>query len=82
MRPDRGHWSGEVVAQGTPADLKGRASTGSVVEVEAFGVPGHAIDAIRRLRGVRSVTVTERDEAQVLNVRVGPDAEVTSAISG
>lgn len=72
--------AGEVVAQGTPADLKQRASTGSVVEIEAFGATGRAVDAIRRLRGVRSVTVAERDQAQVLNVRVWPDAEVTPAI--
>jgi ABC-2 type transport system ATP-binding protein len=72
--------SGEVVAQGTPQDLKQRASTGGVVEVEAFGVADSVIDAIRRLRGVRSVMVEQRDQAQVLNVRVGPDAEVTPAI--
>jgi len=72
--------SGEVVAQGTPQDLKQRVSSGSVVEIEAFGATGRAIDAIRRLRGVRSVTVEERDQVHVLHVRVAPDAEVTPAI--
>jgi ABC-2 type transport system ATP-binding protein len=72
--------SGELVAQGTPQDLKQRVSAGSVVEIEAFGATGRAVDAIRRLRGVRSVTVEERDQAQLLKVRVGSAAELTPAI--
>ncbi|HEY5984789.1 MAG TPA: DUF4162 domain-containing protein, partial [Streptosporangiaceae bacterium] len=72
--------SGEILAQGTPQDLKQRVSTGRVVEVEAFGATDDAVDAIRRLRGVSSVTVEERDQAHVLNVRVGPGTEVTPAI--
>src|SRR5262249_11285907 len=72
--------SGEIVAQGTPQDLKQQVSIGSVVEIEAFGATDRAIDAIRRLGGVRSVTVEERDQLHVLNVRVWPDAEVTPAI--
>ena len=30
---------GRIVALGTPADLKKRVATGTVVEIEVFGVP-------------------------------------------
>src|SRR6266496_632798 len=39
---------GEIVAEGTPADLK-RDVQGSVVEVEVYGVPEGTIERVRRL---------------------------------
>jgi ABC-2 type transport system ATP-binding protein len=73
---------GEIVAEGTPADLKQRVTAGHVVEVETFGVPDAAVDALRVLPGVRSAAVEERGQAQVLIVQVVPGAEVTSSVLG
>ena len=42
---------GEIVAHGTPAQLKSRVAAGSVVEVEVFGVGD---DTVTRLRGSKA----------------------------
>jgi len=73
---------GELVAEGTPADLKQRVAAGHVVEVETFGVPASAVDAVRDLPGVRTAAVEDRGQAQVLLVQVEPGAEVTSSVLG
>jgi ABC-2 type transport system ATP-binding protein len=73
---------GEIVAAGTPADLKQRVTAGHVVEVETFGLPDTSLDAVRLLDGVRSAAVEERGQAQVLIVQVRPGAEVTSSVLG
>jgi ABC-2 type transport system ATP-binding protein len=71
---------GLIVAEGTPAMLKQRVSAGHVVEVETFGLPSSGTEAIRAVEGVRSVSVEERGQAQVLLVQVEPGAEVTSGV--
>jgi ABC-2 type transport system ATP-binding protein len=71
---------GQIVAEGSPAVLKHRVSAGHVVEVETFGLPTSGTDAVRRVEGVRSVSVEERGQAQVLLVQVEPGAEVTSGV--
>ncbi|HEY7483632.1 MAG TPA: ABC transporter ATP-binding protein [Streptosporangiaceae bacterium] len=73
---------GEIIAEGTPAHLKSRASDGSLLEIEAYGVAQDVIDRIGRLGGVRSVGVEERDQAQALLVRTHPGAEIASAVLG
>src|SRR5947208_5542316 len=73
---------GEIVAEGTPADLKREVGQGSVVEVEVFGVPEGTIERVRRLAGVLAVSVEEREQAQVLVVQTQTDVELTSAILG
>ena len=73
---------GEIVAEGTPADLKRDVARGSVVEVEVFGVPETTIEHVRRLDGVLAVSVEEREQAQVLVVQTQTDVELTSAILG
>src|SRR6185369_9502249 len=40
---------GEIVAEGTPADLKRDVERGNVVEVEVFGVPETTIEHVRRV---------------------------------
>src|SRR5690348_3369302 len=60
---------GEIVAEGTPADLKRDVQQGSVVEVEVFGVPKGTIEHVRGLDGVLAVSVEEREQAQVLVVQ-------------
>jgi ABC-2 type transport system ATP-binding protein len=69
--------SGEIVATGTPAELKRRVSTGRVVEIETFGVSDEAVAGVRALPGVESVVAEEREQSRVLIIRCAPDAEVT-----
>ena len=73
---------GEIVAQGTPADLKRDVAKGTVVEVEVFGLPDGTADRVRALSGVVSVSVEEREQAQVLIVQTSKDVEPTHAILG
>jgi ABC-2 type transport system ATP-binding protein len=68
---------GRIVALGSPADLKGKVSGGRVLEVEVYGLPDHAVEAIQAVPGVRGVVVETRDQAQVLSVRLVPGAEIT-----
>jgi ABC-2 type transport system ATP-binding protein len=73
---------GEIVAQGTPADLKRDVAQGTVVEVEVFGIPERTIERVRGISGVQSVSVEEREQAQMLLVQTRADVELTQAILG
>ena len=73
---------GEIVAEGTPVVLKQRVSTGQVLEVETFGVLEERLEPIRALAGIRSVSVEDRGQTQVLVVQVDPGAEVTAEVLG
>jgi ABC-2 type transport system ATP-binding protein len=73
---------GEIVAEGTPADLKRGVAEGTVVEVEVYGVGDEIVERVRGLGGVTAVAVEEREQAQVLVVHTGPGAELTQAILG
>jgi ABC-2 type transport system ATP-binding protein len=73
---------GELVASGTPADLKAMVTSGSVLEVEVFGVSETALDDVRRVHGVRSVAVEERGQVQLLVAQLDPGAEVTGPVLG
>jgi len=73
---------GEIVAQGTPRDLKRDVGEGTVVEVEVFGVPEGTVERVRAIDGVTAVAVEEREQAQVLAVQIRTDAELTQPILG
>jgi ABC-2 type transport system ATP-binding protein len=73
---------GEIVAEGTPTELKRGVAEGTVVEVEVFGEADTAVERIRVLGGVSSVAIEEREQAQVLVVQTGPGLELTHAILG
>src|SRR2546422_5890499 len=73
---------GEIVAEGTPGQLKSRVESGSVTEVEVYGVPDETVERLRRLEGVLHVWVEERDQAQVLSVQTRADIQLTAAILG
>ena len=73
---------GEIVAEGTPADLKRGVAEGTVVEVEVYGVGDETVERVRGLGGVTAVAVEEREQAQVLVVQTGAGAELTQAILG
>ena len=73
---------GKIVAEGTPDQLKGRVTSGSVTEVEVYGLPGETVERLRRLEGVLAVWIEERDQAQVLGVQTRADTQLTAAILG
>src|SRR5438067_6948644 len=73
---------GEIVAEGTPALLKSRVESGSVTEVEVYGVPEETVERLRALEGVLSVWVEEREQAQVLSVQTRADVQLTASILG
>jgi len=73
---------GRIVGEGTPRELKERVSDGTVIEVEVYGIPGEAVERVRRLAGVRTVAVEDREQAQLLVVQTEPGAEVTHLLLG
>jgi ABC-2 type transport system ATP-binding protein len=72
--------SGEIVAEGTPAQLKQAVSGGRVLEVETYGAPESVVEGIRGLAGVRSVAVDDRGQQQVLLVQCEPGAQLTQPV--
>jgi ABC-2 type transport system ATP-binding protein len=73
---------GQIVAHGTPADLKSGVAEGTIVEVEVFGVPEGTPDRVRELNGVLGVSIEEREQAQVLIVQTRADVQLTHSILG
>jgi ABC-2 type transport system ATP-binding protein len=73
---------GEIVAHGTPAELKRDVAEGAVVEVEVFGVPDGTVERVRDLNGVTSVSIEAREQTQMLIVQTQPDVELTQSILG
>jgi ABC-2 type transport system ATP-binding protein len=71
---------GEIVATGTPGGLKSGVADRTVVEIEAYGVSDEAIDRVRRSPGVTSVSVEEREHAQVLLVQSPKGLELTQQL--
>jgi ABC-2 type transport system ATP-binding protein len=74
--------SGTIVAEGTPAQLKDAVSAGHVLEVEAYGVHPDVVASVRRLAGVRSVSIEEDGQAQRLLVQVDQGVEVAPQVLG
>jgi ABC-2 type transport system ATP-binding protein len=73
---------GQIVASGTPGDLKQRVGGGTVVEIEVFGVPDGVVARIRELPGIGGVGIEERGQAQLLTVQARPGAEVIQPVLG
>jgi ABC-2 type transport system ATP-binding protein len=73
---------GEIVAHGTPADLKRDVAEGTVVEVEVFGLADGTVERVRGLAGVTAVSTEEREQAQLLIVQTQSDVELTQSILG
>jgi ABC-2 type transport system ATP-binding protein len=71
--------AGQIVAEGTPQELKRLVSAGSVVEIETYGVEDAATAELGAIDGVRSVAVEERGQMQVLILRCDTGAEVAQA---
>ncbi|MBA3347899.1 MAG: ABC transporter ATP-binding protein [Actinobacteria bacterium] len=71
---------GEIVAQGTPRELKAAVEAGSVVEVEVFGIDQLSVERVLALEGVRAAVVEEHEQKQLLIVQTAPGLELTHAI--
>jgi ABC-2 type transport system ATP-binding protein len=71
---------GEIVGQGTPAELKGNVAGGRVTEIEVFGVGEEILVRMRGLTGVTSVTVEEQDQKQLLIVQTTGERELTQPL--
>jgi len=72
---------GDIVAEGTPTDLKANVADGGVVEIEVFGVEDERVERLRGLDGVRALNVESREQAQVLVVHTD-GRELTHALLG
>jgi ABC-2 type transport system ATP-binding protein len=68
---------GEIVASGTPGDLKAVVAERTIVEIETYGASEEAIERVRRCPGVTSVSLEEREQAQVLLVQSPKGLELT-----
>ncbi|MEV4352214.1 ABC transporter ATP-binding protein [Actinoplanes sp. NPDC049596] len=67
---------GRIQALGTPAELRKHADGFRVVEVEAYGVPETAVDALRDLPGVRETAVEVKGALQLLTVHSDAHVDV------
>ena len=73
---------GRIIGEGTPLDLKEKVSDRTVVEIQAFGVEDDAVQRIRALEGVESVSVEEQDHAQLILVQSSKGTELTTQVLG
>jgi ABC-2 type transport system ATP-binding protein len=71
---------GQIVAEGTPEQLKSRVTAGHVVEVEVFGSAHQLLAAVQAVPGVTSVTVETTPQAELLVVRSDVDSQVTPGV--
>lgn len=60
---------GKIVALDTPTGLKKYAQDLSVVEIETFGIPPEALEHIRQLPNLGTVSVENRQQKQVLLIQ-------------
>jgi len=71
---------GQIVAEGTPQQLKARVTARSVVEIEAYGIPEATVQRIRDLPDVEAVTTEIRDQAQQLTVQAREGSQLTGRL--
>jgi ABC-2 type transport system ATP-binding protein len=73
---------GRIIANDTPQRLKEGVRAGRILELEVFGVGSDALDRVRALTAVDSLTVEDRDQSQLLVVRSPAGPDVTAAVLG
>jgi ABC-2 type transport system ATP-binding protein len=73
---------GRIVAQGTPRELKRHVVDSTVLEVEVFGIDDEALKRLRGLPGVTSVSIEDREQAQVLTIQSPHGLELTQTLRG
>ena len=60
--------NGSIVVEGTPASIKRMVENQGVVEFEVVGIPPDRLAILRSLPDVQSVSVAERDLAQLVTI--------------
>ena len=73
---------GRIVAEGTPRALKEVVSDRTVVEIEVFGASEERLDSLRAVEGVASLSIEEREHAQVVQVQSERGVELTQKLLG
>ncbi|WP_239090650.1 ABC transporter ATP-binding protein [Asanoa iriomotensis] len=73
---------GRIVALDTPSELKQKVTTGTVLEIDVFGVPDGVVEKVRAEPDVLSVSVDVQGQAEVLTVHARPGTDVTQAVMG
>ena len=71
---------GQIVAEGTPRELKRHVADRTVVEVEVFGVDDGAVKRLRAAPGITSVSVEDREHAQVLTIQSPEGLQLTQRL--
>ncbi len=71
---------GSLVGEGTPQALKARVAHRTVVEIETYGIGEEEIGRVRAMEGVASVSVEDRDQAQLLLVQSPDGLEMTGRL--
>ncbi|MEI2825188.1 MAG: ABC transporter ATP-binding protein [Dermatophilaceae bacterium] len=71
---------GELVAEGTPAQLKQRVTAGSVLEIDTFGGVQERLERVLAVPHVRSATVDVRAHAETLVVGLDSGSDATAAV--
>lgn len=73
---------GRIIALDSPEGLKQHVSDLSVIEMEAFGVPGEVLESLRGLPYVDSVVVHNRDQKQALVIHSPRGSEAVPELVG
>jgi ABC-2 type transport system ATP-binding protein len=71
---------GEIVGEGTPAELKAGVSDGGVTEIEAFGIDETILGRLRGVPTVTAVSVETRDQKQIVVVQSTGERELTALL--
>src|SRR5579859_3449901 len=71
---------GAVVAEGTPMSIKRMVENQGVVEFEVVGISADRVSALRTLPDVRSVSVTERDLAQLVTIHCANPSDLMTRL--
>jgi len=71
---------GAVVAEGTPVTIKRMVENQGVVEFEVVGISADRVSALRTLPDVRSVSVTERDLAQLVTIHCANPSDLMTRL--
>ena len=71
---------GRIVGEGTPAELKTVVADRTVVEIEVFGIEEETVKKLRTLPGVTSISVEDRDQAQLLTIQSPRGLELTQEL--
>jgi len=71
---------GMLLAEGTPNELKARVADRTVIEIEAYGATPAAIDELRRIPEVATVSTEDIGQSQLIRVQSPAGLELTAAL--